>query len=67
MVNYLYDLEDIEENHEGLCAAAHGRRLQGGDGLNKVPARVVPLSVDIAAWSLRLPRCAGRLSPSRNM
>ena len=28
MVNYLYDLDDIEKNHEALCGEPHRRRVE---------------------------------------
>jgi malonyl-CoA decarboxylase len=51
MVNYLYDLEDIEENHEAFAQQRTVVACKAVTSLNKVPARdVVPLGdVDIAA------------------
>jgi len=51
MVNYLYDLEDIEENHEAFAQQRTVVASKAVTSLNKVPARdVVPLSdVDVAA------------------
>ena len=52
MVNYLYDLEDIEENHEAYAQQRTVVASKAVTSLNKVPARdVVPLSdnIDIAA------------------
>ena len=51
MVNYLYDLEDIEENHEAYAQQRTVVASKAVTSLNKAPARdVVPLSdIDIAA------------------
>ncbi len=51
MVNYLYDLEDIEENHEAFAQQRTVVASKAVTSLNKVPARdVVPLGdVDMAA------------------
>jgi malonyl-CoA decarboxylase len=51
MVNYLYDLEDIEENHEAFAQQRTVVASKAVTSLNKAPARdVVPLGdVDIAA------------------
>jgi malonyl-CoA decarboxylase len=52
MVNYLYDLEDIEENHEAFAQQRMVVASKAVTSLNKAPARdVVPLSdnIDIAA------------------
>jgi malonyl-CoA decarboxylase len=51
MVNYLYDLEDIEENHEAFAQQRTVVASKAVTSLNKVPARdVVPLSdMDVAA------------------
>jgi malonyl-CoA decarboxylase len=52
MVNYLYDLEDIEENHEAFAQQRTVVASKAVTSLNKAPARdVVPLSdnIDIAA------------------
>jgi malonyl-CoA decarboxylase len=52
MVNYLYDLEDIEENHEAFAQQRTVVASKAVTSLNKAPARdVVPLSdnMDIAA------------------
>jgi malonyl-CoA decarboxylase len=51
MVNYLYDLEDIEENHEAYAQQRMVVASKAVTSLNKAPARdVVPLSdIDIAA------------------
>ena len=45
MVNYLYDLEDIEENHEAYAQQRTVVASKAVTSLNKVPARdVVPLA-----------------------
>jgi malonyl-CoA decarboxylase len=52
MVNYLYDLEDIEENHEAFAQQRTVVASKAVTSLNKAPARdVVPLNdnIDIAA------------------
>jgi malonyl-CoA decarboxylase len=51
MVNYLYDLEDIEENHEAFAQQRTVVASKAVMSLNKAPARdVVPLGdMDIAA------------------
>jgi malonyl-CoA decarboxylase len=51
MVNYLYDLEDIEENHEAFAQQRTVVASKAVTSLNKAPARdVVPLSdMDVAA------------------
>jgi malonyl-CoA decarboxylase len=51
MVNYLYDLEDIEENHEAYAQQRTVVASKAVTSLNKAPARdIVPLSdLDIAA------------------
>ena len=52
MVNYLYDLEDIEENHEAYAQQRTVVASKAVTSLNKAPARdVVPLAdnIDIAA------------------
>jgi malonyl-CoA decarboxylase len=51
MVNYLYDLEDIEENHEAFAQQRTIVASKAVTSLNKAPARdVVPLGdVDVAA------------------
>jgi malonyl-CoA decarboxylase len=51
MVNYLYDLEDIEENHEAFAQQRTIVASKAVTSLNKAPARdVVPLGdVDMAA------------------
>jgi malonyl-CoA decarboxylase len=51
MVNYLYDLEDIEENHEAYAQQRTVVASKAVTSLNKVPARdVVALSdMDVAA------------------
>jgi malonyl-CoA decarboxylase len=51
MVNYLYDLEDIEENHEAFAQQRTVVASKAVTSLNKAPARdVVPLGdVDMAA------------------
>jgi malonyl-CoA decarboxylase len=51
MVNYLYDLEDIEENHEAFAQQRTIVASKAVTSLNKAPARdVVPLGdIDMAA------------------
>ncbi len=51
MVNYLYDLEDIEENHEAFAQQRTVVASKAVTSLNKAPARdVVPLGdIDMAA------------------
>jgi malonyl-CoA decarboxylase len=51
MVNYLYDLEDIEENHEAFAQHRTVVASKAVTSLNKAPARdVVPLGdIDMAA------------------
>ena len=52
MVNYLYDLEDIEENHEAYAQQRMVVASKAVTSLNKAPARdIVPLgdNIDIAA------------------
>ena len=51
MVNYLYDLEDIEENHEAFAQQRTIVASKAVMSLNKAPARdVVPLNdMDVAA------------------
>jgi malonyl-CoA decarboxylase len=48
MVNYLYDLDDIEKNHE---AYAEGRRVVASNGVRRLlrgaAAELVPASVPV--------------------